>query len=56
MKRIEYRVLYSEGQESIVAVFANTINSGFRKATAIALADCPKHWEISRVEFWMVTS
>lgn len=56
MRRIEYRVVYSEGQESVVAVYARDINSGFTKALALAKKDTPKHWELTKIEFWQVTS
>lgn len=56
MKRIEYRIVYSEGQESVVAVFARDINSGFTKALALAKRDTPSHWELARIEFSQVTS
>jgi hypothetical protein len=56
MKRIEYRVTYNEHGSQYLIVHARGINSGFRKAVALALRDLPSGWEIVRVEFWMVTS
>lgn len=59
MKRIEYKVTYAEGDEEIVAVFARDINSGAKKALALALrgvSSTNPRWEFARIEFWMVTS
>ncbi len=56
MKRIQYRVTYAHGGEGIINVHARSINSGFLKAARIALRGLPEGWEISSLEFWMVTS
>lgn len=60
MKRIEYRVTYTLNGEEIDAttasVTARDLNSGFRRAVAVALRGLPKGWELYRVEFWRVTS
>jgi len=56
MKRIEYRIVYAEGEEEVVTVPAININSGFDKALKIAklpLGDGTRR-EIARVEFWKV--
>jgi len=59
MKRIEYKITYCEGDEDIIAVFARDINSGARKALALALqgvSSTNPRWEFARIEFWQVTS
>lgn len=59
MKRIEFKITFAEGQDEIVAVFARDINSGARKALALALkgvSSTNPRWEFARLEFWQVTS
>jgi len=59
MKLIEYRVTYSEGDEDVYTVRARDINSGFKKAVALAVkgtASTSPRWELARVEFSQVKS
>lgn len=60
MRRIEYRATYKQANgdpsKDVFAVFALNINSGFVKATRLALKGLPKGWELLVVEFWQVTS
>lgn len=66
MKRIEYRVTFGDGRQTIMAVSARTIESGFAKATARAARQVRlarreargqgERAELHSIEFWQVTS
>jgi hypothetical protein len=59
MKLIKYHVVYAEGNEDFYTVRARTINSGFKKALALAVKGVEgtnPRWELARIEFWMVES
>ncbi len=53
MKYIQYKAVYAGSEERIFEVRARDIDTGFRKAVALALAN-PKPAGIHSVEFWMV--
>jgi hypothetical protein len=55
---MEFRVVYSEGEEEMVRVIARTINSGFAKALTIARLPLGngQERELSGIEFWQVVS
>lgn len=38
-------------QLETIKVYARNINSGFRRATKIALRDLPKHWQLRELVF-----
>ena len=57
MKRIEYRLTYGNGQETLVAVYARSIASGFRKVAKTCDRNIPASWgDIAAISFWAVTS
>jgi hypothetical protein len=57
MKRIEYKLTYGEGMETIVAVYARNIASGLKKVAKTCDKNIPAAWgHIHSIEFWMVTS
>jgi hypothetical protein len=57
MKRIEYNLVYGEGMETLVAVYARNIASGMRKVAKTCDRNIPASWgDIARIEFWRVTS
>jgi hypothetical protein len=60
VKRIEYKATFQHRDtghvyETVIATYARDINTGFRKATALALKELGR-WEICSVQFWQVTS
>jgi len=58
MKRITYLATYQvangDTNTDKISVYARSINSGFLKATRLALRELPKDWEIVSVQFWDV--
>jgi hypothetical protein len=58
VKRIQYRVLYNEGDKEIVTVLARDINGGFAKAIDRAREPLGsgRVREIARIEFWQLAS
>ena len=58
MKSIEYRAVFTEGEDEFTTVLARTINSGFPKALRafrLPLGN-GRERELARVEFWQVKS
>ena len=57
MKRIEYKLTYGEGMETLVTVYARSIASGLKKVASTCDKNIPASWgEINSIEFWRVTS
>lgn len=58
MRKIEYRIVYAEGNDEHVFVNARDINSGFAKALKLARQPLGsgRVREMHSVEFWQVLS